>query len=409
MAFVKTKEGAHYVDAVQLLAEAHNANVDPVRYINQKLAPVADSSYGSPFKQVAASLGYRVGIERGPFTAGAPVLGDVVKGTVAKHLSDVVGLSAATNTATQSTPYGTESRVIFPLAVLDAMENLIQPDRTTDGQLFDQMVAFDVPVAGAGFLQPILNYSRPSAARASSVTELSKPNTLLQMTTSDRMRTIPTYGIAMEVSDQALEASTLDLVAMSLARFFDIERDGRVYQYLSAIFAGDSDGNSGAVPATTSNSLDSAASGGVLTHRAWIKWLAAKFKSRRITHVIMDIDTYLKVESRTGRPGTTGYDPRLAVIDPQARPMSGANTPWGSDVQFMIVPTAAEGGPVPANTVWGLDASVAITRVRNIQADYQASAQDVTARKLEMVFHWSEDCYRTFNADLTPFSVLSIS
>ena len=61
----------------------------------------------------------------------------------------------------------------------------------------------------------------------------------------------------------------------------------------------------------------------LLVHKAWVKFLARNRKKRNLTHIICDIDTYLLIEGRSGRPGTTAYDLRLAVIDPQA---TAANT-----------------------------------------------------------------------------------
>jgi hypothetical protein len=123
--------------------------------------------------------------------------------------------------------------------------------------------------------------------------------------------------------------------------------------------------------------------------------------------LIGDIDAYLAVEGRTGRPGSNNYDPTLARIDPQARTV---NVGFGNDVKWFIVDSAAEGGPVPANTIWALDASRGIVRVRNTAASYEAAEDFVMSRKQAMRIDWSEDVYRMFgNTELRAFDVLTIS
>jgi hypothetical protein len=156
--------------------------------------------------------------------------------------------------------------------------------------------------------------------------------------------------------------------------------------------------------------LDAASTGGVLTHKAWVKFLARSRKYRYVTHVICDTDTYLKIEGRTGRPGSNNYDPTLVRIDPQAMPMNQANIGFGNNVKYMIVDSAADGGPVPANTVWAIDASKAVTRVTNLAAQYQASEAFAIRRSTMMRWDHSEAVYRTQgDVELKPFDVLTIS
>jgi hypothetical protein len=283
-------------------------------------------------------------------------------------------------------------------------------DYETDTGLFDGMVSNNLAIASEAFEQPIIDYGTPNGpeqAQAQRIAQFSMPPRVMRFSTSDRIRKLPTYGIMLEFSQQALRASTLDMVALTLNRYLTIEKDQRVYNYLSSLFAGDADMNVGAVSAVTSTSLDAAATGGVLTHRAWVKFLARNRKYRQITHVIGDIDTYLKVEGRTGRPGSNSYDPTLARIDPQA---VAANVGFGNNVKWFITDPATEGGPVPANTVWALDASDAITKVTNTTANYQASEAFALRRSESLVMHWSEEVYRTMgNTDLRSFDILTIA
>jgi hypothetical protein len=192
-----------------------------------------------------------------------------------------------------------------------------------------------------------------------------------------------------------------------MARYLQVERDERAYRYISDLYNGNGDLVVGAVSAVTTTSLDAAASGGVVTHKSWVKFLARNRKYRKITHAICDIDTYLKVEARTGRPGSNNYDPTLARIDPQLTP--GNNT-FGGDVKWIIVDAAADGGPVPANTVYAIDATSAITLVTNSNAAYSAVEQFALKRTEAMRMDWSEEIFRTFgDTDLRAFDILTIA
>ena len=382
--------------------DAHSANLSLAQYIN-RMFPDADPKVGPAFNQLCASEGLTL--------AGKNAYG-LRSATMQEVLDGTYNVMGVTNVKDQGSPFGPASRILFPAAIVALIESAVLKDYSTDTVVFKDLVAVEQGIGTENFIQPVLDYNTPNGpmqARAQRVSQLSLPPNMLRFTTSERTRSLPTYGIGMEFSQQALKATTLDILALTLNRFLLVEKDGRVYQYLSSIFAGDSDLNVGAVSAVTSNSLDSNATGGVMTHKAWLTFLARKRKLRRITHVIGDINAYLAVESRTGRPGTNNYDPTLARIDPQAV-MDSRQTGFGNDVKWFLVDKATEGGPVPANTIWALDTTKGIVRVSNTSAAYTAAETFVLRRSESMVIHWSEDVYRMFgDTDLSPFDVLTIS
>ena len=210
-----------------------------------------------------------------------------------------------------------------------------------------------------------------------------------------------------QMSEQAMKASTIDTLAFTVKRYLEVEHDQRIYNFLNSLFMGDNDMVIGAVPAVNSSSLDAAAAGGVLTHKAWIKWLATNRKRRKITHIIGTVSTYLAIEGRLGRPGLSAYDPRLSTIDPQG---IASTVSFGSDVKYFIVDDYALGGPVPEGQIWGLDASQAISQVTNTEAEYTAVEQFISRRSQLMVMNWSAEVFRFFgDTDLTPFSILNLA
>lgn len=386
-----------------LYKEAHDANLSMAQYINRMFADQdPDEKIGSVFDQLCASEGLALP-GKNPYGLRAATVAEVLDGT-----ANVLGNA---NPKDQGSPFGPASRILFPAALVALIESAVPKDYSTDTVVFKDLVAVEQGVATENFIQPVIDYSTlngPEKARAQRVAQFSTPPNMLRFGTSERNRSLPTYGIGMEFSQQALKATTLDIVALTLNRYLLVEKDSRVYQYLSSIFAGDSDLVTGAVSAVTTSTLNGSATSGAVTHKSWVKFLARKRKLRKITHVIGDIDTYLKVEGRTGRPGSNNYDPTLSRIDPQAV-ADTRQTGFGNDVKWFIVDAATDGGPVPANTVWALDATKGIVRVSNTSASYTAAETFVLRRSEAMVMHWSEDVYRLFgDTDLSPFDVLTI-
>ena len=100
----------------------------------------------------------------------------------------------------------------------------------------------------------------------------------------------------------------------------------------------------------------------------------------------------------------------MARIDPQAVAANMENVGFGNDVKYFIVDAAVDGGPVPANTVWALDANKAVTRVTNTQASYAASEAFALRRSTAMRWDYSEAVYRTYgDVEVRAFDVLTIA
>lgn len=392
---------------VEITADVHKAAFDAgmttQSYLNREYAS-ADTKYGSAFKQLCASEGLSI--------PGKNDFG-IRSATVADILDGKAMAATPTNNSDRGSPFGSAARVLYPVAVIQMVEDALVKDLDTDTVCFDQMVGQEISVNGENFIQPVLSYGTvggPNDAKAQRVTEFAEPGSILRISTSEKIRSLPAWTIGVEMSDKSQRALTIDVVAASISRYIALERDGRVYSHLSSLFAGDNDLVTGAVSAVTSNSLDSAATGGVLTHKAWVKFLARNRKYRNVTHIVCDVDSYLKIEARIGRPGSNNYDPTLTRIDPQANPMNQMNIGFGNNVQYFIVDAATDGGPVPANTVWALDARRAITRVTNLAAQYQASEAFAIRRSTVMRWDHSEAVYRTNgDTELKPFDVLTIS
>jgi len=384
-----------------LYKRAFDANMAVPAYVNSQF-PEANTDVGTAFQQLCASEGLSLPEGKNPFGLRPATVGEILDGKA--------GFQAAGNVKDSGSPFGIASRTLFPAALVEMIEDKLAKDYTTDSVVFSEMVAMEQSLASENFEQPVISYGTPNGpeqARSQRIAQFAEPSKMMRFATADRFKKLPTYSIGLEFSQQALRATSLDLVAMMVTRQLEVERDARVYGYINDVFLGDADLNIGAVGSATSTSFDSLATGGVLTHRAWVKFLAANRKFRKVTHVMGDIDTYLKVEGRTGRPGSNSYDPTLTRIDPQANPV---NVGFGNDVRWFITDTVAEGGPVPAGEVWAIDASKAIVRVTNTAANYTASESFALRKSEAMRMDHSEACYRMFgDTELRPFARLVIA
>lgn len=384
-------------NADALLAEAKAQGITPVQAFNRQYAE-ADLSIGTAFKQAQASMGF---IDpKNPYG---------LKNLSMAMLMGEQGMQA--NTQQNASPFGTGSRVFAAISLIDYVESQMAKDRTTDAANFDSMVGNNISINSEHFEQPVIDYGTvggPEQAKAQRVAQGANPPRMAFFKTADRIRRVGSWNISVEWSHQALKATTLDYVSMTLARYLQVERDERAYRYINDLFNGNGDMIVGAVSAVTSNSLDTAATGGVLTHKAWLRFLARNRKYRKITHVIGDLNAYLAVEGRTGRPGSNNYDPTLARIDPQG--VMKMPVGFGNDVQFVLVDDATAGGPVPANTIYAVDATSAISRVTNSLAAYNAVEDFAMRRTTALRLDWAEDVFRTFgDSDLRAFDVLTIS
>lgn len=387
------------ISAEEMIQGALAANLTPAAFINRKFAD-ADMSIGPAFRQMQAAAGITDTRSSNPFGLTSASLASLLDGTS--------GFGA--NTQQNASPYGTSSRAFTVISIIDAIESAMAKDRTTDADNFYSMVGNTLAINSEHFEQPVIDYQTvggAETAKAQRVVQGAAPSRIAFFKTADRIRRIGSWNVGMEWTQQALRATTLDFVTMTLGRYLQVERDERAARYIADLFVGNNDMIVGAVSAVTTTSLDAAATGGVVTHKSWVKFLARNRKYRKITHAIADIDTYLKVEGRTGRPGTTNYDPTLARIDPQLTP---GNQTFGGNVQWIIVDSAADGGPVPANTVYAVDASSAITLVTNSNAAYSAVESFALKRTEAMVMAWAEEVFRTFgDSDLRAFDVLTIA
>ena len=296
-----------------------------------------------------------------------------IKPAKIRDILDGGGLSAA-GTAPGSTGI---SRFVAPAAILAGVQNDIYEDRSGVLAQFMNLVAFTQSVAGNRYEKPVFNYDPARNSRAKPVAQLAEPTSIGLLTVGEQSGTIPIFASGLEISDQAMDYFGFAEVqkCMSIMATYDIAE--RADGWLLSMMAGDADHGMAALSGDQVEkavTIDSAiAAAGVLTQKAWIKWIAKHSKRAPITHVITDIDGALAIQNRIGRP-TANTDnqtsQRMDTIEVVMDPL------WPSNLPIYIVTDANW----PVNTILGISKPNAIVLHESSTANYSSVEQFVTRR-----------------------------
>lgn len=376
---------------VSLYREASEKGQSFRQLINAKYGTKVDAKkHGTPFEQICASAGV---VLRSDMKAGvrASTIYEMANGTGA-------GMEAAVTK--EAVP---ASRLLFPAAVMGLVEDRLAVDLSTTDRAFEGMIAYEESINGERVEQPVLNFTAAEQNAAQGIAQLAMPANMITITASDKSYKLPVFSQGIEVSDQAAKVTTIDFVALTLARTFALQANKRAMNYMLALKDGDVDNGDGSLSslgyATTSTAMDAAATGGVLTQLAWLNWLTQSPDKRVIDVIVTDLATAMKIENRTGKPVITGDDPNSPRMDTL---ISAMNPQWSPKVKvFLVMP----GSGWPANTVMGIDSRYAIRRIRSLTASFQATEAFVIKRSTISRFDYGEIVNRMFPE---AFSVLTI-
>lgn len=346
--------------------------------------PTNAEKYGTTFEQLLESEGI--------FMSPNREVG-IRPSTLAEVLEGRPNMDASTNVK-DAVP---ASRILFPATILSAVENKLVEDMSMTQNALDDMIGIEETVNGDRYEYPVLDFTNPEAARGQRTAQLAKPASMLTITVSDDARKIAGYAIGLEVSEQALKATTLDFVALSIARQASIERNERANDDLLAIWNGDEDKGDASL---SSLSLVKAAkadfdtagitTAGTLTQKAWVKFLLWNSLKRTTTHIVTDIDTALAIEGRTGRPTVNTDDPKSPRIDTL---FEVTNPMWPTKVKLFITQNASW----PANSIMSLDKRYSLRRVQSLSIAYSAIESYVMRRSTAMRFDYGSEVHRLFD------------
>lgn len=371
-------------NAVNLSVETYRAAADAGmsfrQYVNQTHPTNAERD-GAAFDQFLEQCGIFV-------------KGNKDYGLKASTMEDVLNPKEAASGGVITRDGIPASRLLFPAVILGVIEDKLSVDYATNPNALSSMLATEDSIQGDRWERPVLNFSNPEAARAAPTAQLALPNSMLTITASDKSMRIPSWAIGMEISEQALRSTTLDLVGLAVARQAAVEGNERANGYILSLLQGDTDLSMVALSSIagkvqTAVSLDSAASSG-LTQKAWMTWLTQRVNKRQITHVVTDLAGAMAIEARANKPINTNDNPNSPRIDTL---MEVINPWWTSKVKIFLTNDANW----PAKTIMGIDSRYAIHRVNSLTAQYSAIEQFVLKRSTAMRVDKGELVYRLFD------------
>lgn len=361
--------------SLDMYAAAAEAGLTLSQYLNRKV-PTTDNDPGTAFEQCMARSGIILSEDR-HFGLRAPTIHDVLTGKAELNSSSVVRPDGSE----RFTPAG---RYFFPQVLIDLLESELREDRSSSMAGFMEMVAYTRSITSSRYDQVKIDYTRPRETRAQPISQLAEPTRLLSITTSSVQRALPTWSVGIEISDQAAQAATLDLVQIALREHGAEERWNRMHEDFLGIVNGNADaGEDGVISnAVSVTAYDpSISQPRTLTQLAWVKFLMRNWMRRRISHIVCSINSYMAIEKRADRPNATTEwvrDERLNTTPAIGLELIPANV--------RIFPME----DFPDDLLVGVDASKAMRRIVQVSANYSAIEAYVMRRSTAFRIDTSE-------------------
>lgn len=352
------------------------------QYLSLKHGDQTDeAAHGSVFSQCLQAAGMflrsddKVGLR-------APSLKDVMSDNI--NMAGIVGPSGDDG-------YAPSSRLLYPETILRVMEAELRQDESDFLSTWNRMVANTISINTDKYDQPIINTTHNENTRSKGISQGTEPANMVGITVADVSRRVPTKSIGLTITDQALAATTLDLVTLIMSAQSRGERIANVHELLNGILAGDVDmAETGITSQGTFQDLDSGiTAAGVMSHKALVKFLRGDYKRTSPNLILTSLDTAFAVEGRTGKP----------VVN---------NAYNGQGTNFALEPTVdnllAKAPPIllldeaviGANTVIALDTRYGIRRVINVNAAYSAIEQFVMRRITSFRVDYGETAYTMY-------------
>lgn len=369
--------------------------------VSQLLAkryPDADvEKYGSVFKQGMQSVGIYTenDYERG---IHASKMIDVFNGTQAQMAGE--GLTGPGGAIVSPSQQGTTpaSRLFFPEVVMQIMNEVLQEDYSLEGRVWDSMIANKETIPTEMFTQPLINVEAPKAHDSAPIAQNALPKNLVSITTSQYAKSIMTNSVGLQISDQALMRTSLDLVGIIFAQQVAGENLRNMWGDIANIVAGNTDAGESALTVQDFTDFDATAADETCTQTGWINFLYDASRAISIDSIICSLTTYLKIQNRIGRP---------VIFDPKT---TGTNTgnlgTYGLNVEpnllnvslgvpnVLVVPNTV----VADHVIVGFDSRFALRQVINASADYSATEKMVLQRSNFWRVDWGKLTYRLFDS-----------
>lgn len=366
---------------VELYAQAAERGLDLRQHL-RNLASDFDVTMGDPIDQMMTNAGMMDAESRvGP----------------ALTMAQIAGMTQADGFRRPDGSDGSlGARLLYPQLILETMNaNTLRDDGSDILSIWEGFIAVSRNLNGQKADQPIIDTSAPEGSRSGRITQMALPETMVSITTGQKSFKIPTNSIGLMIANEAMAATTIDLVRIVMEAQSRGDKIRRVGEQLKSMVLGDVDLDMAALPILKASQFDpSIVADGVITKRAYIKWLFSMRKTANISQVLTDIDTALDVDEGLA-PKNTGTD------------NSKIATPWAGMNLGLTQPriTPFEPDMFGAGLLVGFDPRYAIQRFVNISAAYDAIEEFVMRKATGFRVDYGEMATRLYDE---AWSVLSL-
>lgn len=297
-----------------------------------------------------------------------------------------------------------QTKILFPAVIAELVENKLQFDRMSAVAAFDRMLADVYSVAGRRIEQPYIDYTRtngPESTRNQARAQGAEPATMMTIKAGEKTLTIGETPLAVTVTDEAMQATTIDMVALAMARQAEVESYTRIGEDLLGVLQGSVDAGSygtSALSSVTAASFDSSiGAAGALTDLAYAKWLYTGIEKRRINYIITDFAGAWAIQNRT-MPVQSASAVGIIKIDKKETDTDVVSSIFYpnlvKDVEIFVVPSTAGW---PANTLMGFDSRYAMRKWVNTLATYSDVERYVLRRASTFVVSFGSKVTRYFD------------
>lgn len=348
---------------VQMYRRAAEMGISPRVLFNRMAEQAAESNggvarqFGDAFEQAILAEGF---------------IADAKLGQTPMTFGQIMNAELRSNTtrAPSGDDTTTAARVLYPQVILETV--ILNQNVMNDGFLgnFNSWMAETVNVTSSRVDQPIIDFKSSEDAPSGRGAQLSAPPTMMEITLGQTSHTIPTYGIGLMVSKEAMEAATLDLMAIAINRQSTGERIRMAHDQMNSIINGDADRNMAPLRARKFSEFD-ASNNGRFTKRGWLKMLRQdRFKYTRDTG-LLTFDTACDMDDVLTAGIKQGPDAHKIQAPFNGLNMSMTN-PKLFDLEDNILGSA--------NRIVLFDKSCAMRRIVNVSAEYEA-IEEMVMRK----------------------------
>ena len=366
---------------VELYRQASEAGMDLRQFLRHKASDF-DASVGDPIDQMMTNAGMMDGENRiGP----------------ALTMQQIAGMTQADGFRRPDGSDGSlGARLLYPQLILETMNaNTLRDDGSDILSIWESVIATSRNLNGQKAEQPIIDTSAPEGSRSGRMVQMALPETMISITTGQKSFKIPTNSIGLMIANEAMAATTIDLVRIVMEAQSRGDKIRRVGEQLKSMVLGDADLDMDPLTILKAGDFDSSiVANGVITKKAYIKWLFSMRKTANISQVFTDIDTALAVDDGLA-PKNTGVD------------NSKIQTPWAGMNLGITQPrlTPFEPDVFGAGLLVGFDPRYAIQRFVNISAAYDAIEEFVMRKATGFRVDYGEMATRLYDE---AWSVLSL-